>query len=81
MVREFASASRPDDFSRFEVPLHSPVQASYWSLVGFRIEKGEFVRSQTPENARLIRIFSQERGYDWVRLEEECGQPRRELTH
>lgn len=34
MVGDIASASRPDDFSRFEEPLHSPAQASYWSLMG-----------------------------------------------
>lgn len=43
-----------------------------------------FVRSQTPGKGTvvgwLIRTFSSYGEFDWARLEEECGQPRRKLS-
>lgn len=63
MVGDIASANRPDDFSRFEKPLHSPAQASYWVCA--------------ESDARKVHGLL---GFDWARLEEECGQPRRKLS-
>lgn len=54
MVRDITPASRPDAISRFEVSLHSLVQALYWSLIVIIEDNVEKGRACAASDARKV---------------------------